>query len=159
VPSNHKRPPKALPNRVRLGAAVLCERVLLEKDDVLSAIRLIDTFYVHVPKQLPEGANPVIQLTVLLSFKRGDESDIAMHQVKLKIQGPTGPVRDLPVTIDFFFKPGEIASSNLVLNIGLGIKEFGRFRLDVFVDGEGPIAEIPFMLLEQTEQKTPERGH
>ena len=60
------------------------------------------------------------------------------------------------MTMDFFFKPGDIASANLVLNIALGIKEFGRFRLDVFVDDEGPIAQVPFMLLEQPEQKTPE---
>jgi hypothetical protein len=158
VPSNHKRPRKAT-EKPRLAAAILCERVLLEKDDVLSVIRLIDTFYVQVPKELPKDAKPIIQLTALLSFKRGNEPDTSTHQVTLKIQGPSGPVRDLPVMMEFFFRPGEIASSNLVLNIGLEIKEFGRFRLDVFVDGEGPIAEIPFMLLEQTEQKTPERVH
>jgi hypothetical protein len=158
VPSNHKRS-KKVAEKPRLAAAILCERVLLEKDDVLSAIRLIDTFYVHVPKELPEGANPIVQLTALLSFKRGAKPDTSTHQAKLKIQGPSGRLRELPVMMEFFFKPGEIASANLVLNIGLGIKEFGRFRLDVFVDGEGPIAEIPFMLLEQTEQKTPERDH
>lgn len=158
MPSNHKRRKKAA-EKPRLAAAVLCERVLVEKDEVLSLVRLIDTFYVHVPKQLPEHANPVVQLTALLAFKRGDESDTSTHQANLKIQGPTGPVRDLPVMLDFFFKPGEISSANLVLNINLGVKEFGRFRLDVFVDEEGPIAQIPFMLLEQTELKTPERNH
>ncbi len=143
---------------MRLAAAVLCERVLLEKDDVLSVIRLVDTFYVHVPEQLPEGANPVVPLTVLLSFKRGDEPDIDKHQAKLKIQGPKGPIQDLPVPMDFVFKPGEIASANLVITIQLGVKDFGRFRLDVFVDEKGPVAEIPFMLLERPEPKTPERG-
>jgi hypothetical protein len=158
VPSNHRRR-KKVAEKPRLAAAILCERVLLEKDEVLSVIRLIDTFYVHVPKELPEGANPIIQLTTLLSFKRGDEPDDSTHQVKLKIQAPSGPVKDLPVMVDFFFKPGEIASANLILNIGLGIKEFGRFRLDVFVDDEGPIAQIPFMLLEQPEQKIAEMSH
>jgi len=158
VPSNHKRR-KKVAEKPRLAAAILCERVLIEKDEVLSLVRLIDTFYVHVPKQLPENANPVVQLTALLAFKRGDESDTSTHQAKLKIQGPTGPVRDLPVMMDFFFKPGEISSANLVLNITLGVKEFGRFRLDVFVDEEGPVAQISFMLLEQTELKTPERNH
>ncbi|MDO8434965.1 MAG: hypothetical protein Q7S58_21410 [Candidatus Binatus sp.] len=131
----------------------------MEKDEVLSIIRLVDTFYVHVPKELPEAANPVVQLTALLSFKRGDEPDTDKHQVKLKIQPPTGSAADLPIVMDFVFKPGDIASANLIMNIQLGIKTFGRFRLDVFVDDQGPVAEIPFMLLEQPEQKTPERVH
>lgn len=144
---------------MRLAAAVLCERVLAEKDDVLSVIRLVDMFYVQVPKELPEGAQPVVPLTVLLSFKRGDEPDTNKHQAKLKIQGPKGPIQDLPGAMDFVFKPGEVASANLIITIQLGVKDFGRFRLDVFVDEKGPIAEIPFMLLERPEQKTPERGH
>jgi hypothetical protein len=157
VPSNHN-PRKKTPNKLRLAAAVLCERVLLEKDDVASVIRLVDTFYVTVPKELPAGANAAIPLTLLLSFKRSDEPDTNIHQAKLKMQPPTGPIQDLPLDITFFFKPGDVASSNMIINIMFGVKEFGRFRLDVFVDGEGPIAEIPFMLLEQTEQKTPERN-
>lgn len=158
MPSNHK-PPKKIPNKPRLAAAVLCERVLIEKDDVASVIRLVDTFYVTIPKELPEGANPVISLTVFLSFKRSDEPDTGTHQAKMKIQPPTGPIQDLPLEMNFFFKPGDVAGSNMIIAIQLGVKEFGRFRLDVFVDGEGPVAEIPFMLLEQTEQKTPERDH
>jgi hypothetical protein len=159
VPSTNHKARRRIPNKLRLAAALLCERVLLEKDDVASVIRLVDTFYVTIPKELPAGATPAIPLTLLLSFKRSDEPDMNTHQVKLKIQPPQGPIQDLPMAMDFGFKPGEVASSNLIITIQFGAKEFGRFRLDVFVDGEGPIAEIPFMLLERTEPKTPERGH
>jgi len=159
LPSTNHKSRKTKSNKPRLAAAVLCERVLLEKDDVASIIRLVDTFYVQVPKQLPADAKPAIQLTVLLSFKRGDKPDSGQHQARLKLQGPTGKIQELPIAMDFVFKPGDVASTNLIIIIQLGVKEFGRFRFDVFVDGEGPIAEIPFMLLERTEQKTPERIH
>jgi len=135
-----------------LAAAFLCERVLQEKDDVLSVVRIVDTLYVSVPENLPPNENAAIQITLLLSFKKASPGiEVEKHQAVLRIHPPSGEPKDPIGTTDFFFKQDELAGSNLIINMGLGIKEFGLFSLDVFVDGE-LMTRIPFRLLEKQEE-------
>lgn len=135
-----------------LSAAFLCERVLLEKDEVLTAVRIVDTFYVSVPKNLPPDAKPTIQLTVLLSFKKVIGDQLEKHQATLHMYGPSGEMSEPPPSLDFYFKADEVSGSNLILNLGLPVKEFGTHRIDVLVDGDH-VTTIPFRLLERPEEK------
>jgi hypothetical protein len=57
-----------------IPAAFLCERIIEDKEGVLSAIRIVDTF--STPK-LPDEMHsdtlrPTAKLTMLLSFKAGE---------------------------------------------------------------------------------------
>jgi hypothetical protein len=134
--------------RPLLAAAFLCERVLQEKDDVLTAIRIIDTLYVSIPPNLPPEAKPVIQITALLGFKKASpSSEIEKHQATVRLRSPLG--KEIPENSrDLFFQPGDIAGANLILNINMEVEEFGLFWLDVSVDGE-LVTRIPFRLLEK----------
>ena len=53
-----------------LAAALLCEKVLQEKDGVLSFIRVVDRFGVQEPQ--PGKAPEPIQATLVVTFKAGD---------------------------------------------------------------------------------------
>jgi hypothetical protein len=50
-----------MPNTKPLVAvATLCEQILEEKDGVVSVIRVVDTYHVEPPKDLPAGKVAVI---------------------------------------------------------------------------------------------------
>jgi len=136
--------------RPYLSAAFLCEKVLQEKDEVLTAVRIVDTFYVSIPKNVPADAAPAIQITALLAFKKATPGTGGeKHQALLRLRSPSGQVREL-TTFDVIFKPEELSGWNAVINMGFGVKEFGQFFLDVLIDGEFTTC-IRFRLLEKQE--------
>jgi hypothetical protein len=130
-----------------LAAACLCEKVLQEQDGVLTIVRVVDMFSVAIPSNLPPDTKPGILLSGLLSFKRSSSgAEGETHQARLTLRSPSGKVKILPV-IDFFFKPEEVAGANVILQIHLGVEEYGLFWLDVAVDDAGTVTQIPFRLL------------
>ena len=140
-----------------LAAAFLCERVLQEKDGVLSAIRIIDTYSVSIPKNLPEDAKATIQITALLAFKKASPgTEAEKHQITLQLFAPSGP--QPPQSIDVFFnQQAELDGFNLITGMSVAVAEFGLFWLHVFIDGE-PATRIPFRLLLK-EEETPKMIH
>ncbi len=136
--------------RPHLAAAVVCEKVLQEKDEVLTVVRLIDTLWVSVPKNLPADANPAIQVTVLLSFRKATSgTQPEKHQVSVRLNPPSEPpVEPKKETMDLLFPEGEPSSANVILNVSVPIREFGLFCLDVFVDDE-LATRVPFRLQER----------
>jgi hypothetical protein len=140
--------------RPLLAAAFLCEKVLLEKDEVVSAIRIVDTLFVSIPSNLPTDPKPVIQVTALVCFKKASPGvEAEKHQAGLRLHLPSGKEQP-PSTMDFTFKPDEVAGANLIVNMSLPAQEFGKYWLDVAVDGE-PMTRIPFRLLEKVETPKP----
>ena len=144
-----------------LAAALICDKVLQEKDKVLSAIRIVDTIWVQ-KSNLPPDITPVIMLTVLLSFKKGEPGPSEKHQVVLRTIAPSGKplqIKSTPVPQDpmgsFVFeeRADRIASANLIFNIGLPITEYGLHWIDVLLDGEA-VTRIPFSLF-RAEDQTP----
>lgn len=133
-----------------LAAAFLCEKVLFEKDEVITAVRIVDTFYVSLPKDLPAGAKPTIQVTVLLAFKKAVGDEAEKHQATLVVQAPSGKLPRQPPPLDFYFKADEVAGANLIVNIGLPLNEFGIFEIEVLMDGSW-VTTIPFRVLERTQ--------
>src|SRR5260370_4447923 len=126
-------------NRPLLASAFICERVLQEKDEVLSAIRMVDKFFVTIPKNLPSDMNPSVLLTIILGFKKAALNDTKKHRARLRLQTPSGQPRPLspsPSKMDFAFPEGQPASANLIVTINLGVKEFGLFWIDVLLDDE-----------------------
>jgi len=139
-----------------LSAAFLCERVLRETDEVLTAVRIVDTFYVTIPKNLPPDTKPTIQTTVLLSFVKAWGQGEAKHRGTIIVHAPSG--KELgdkpPFELDILFKEDEVAKCNLIIAVALGIEEFGGYWIDVFVDDDNLVTRIPFKVLEREEPKT-----
>jgi|SRR5277367_2625982 len=140
-----------MPEKPLLSAAFLCEKVLRETDEVLTAVRIVDTFYVTLPTNLPPGARPGIQTTLLLSFVKMSSTGGQKHHATLRVYKPSGAlVAEEPLKMDMVFKDDEISKCNLIIGLSVGVDEFGLYRIDVFVDDQ-LTAQVPFRLLERPE--------
>ncbi len=115
-----------------LIAAVICEKVLQEKDETLSIIRMIDRFIVTVSAHgSPESLPPIpFNFAVLISLKSGKAR--GRNTVKLRIESPSGlklPDQLLPVLFE-----GEDRGVNLILNLNLVIDQEGVYWFDVLLE-------------------------
>lgn len=129
-----------------LTAAVLCERVLQEKDDVISIIRMIDRLTVIVnaagsPETMPPAA---VNLTALIALKSG--SARGRMTVKWRTETPSG--LKLPDQLFPVFFEGEDRGANLVINLNMIAEQEGLYWFDVLLD-EQPLTRIPLRILYQ----------
>lgn len=139
---------EAPPGGPYIAAAFLCERILDEKDGVLSAIRIIDRFLVSVhgplgvvPTELPPR---VLSFVLLLSFRSGAAR--GRHTVTLRPEKPSGQRMDetsFPVLFE-----GEDRGANLILPTEFEVNEEGLYWFDVLVDGR-LMTRIPMRVLYQ----------
>lgn len=123
-------------------AASFCELVIEGKDNVLSAIRLIDTLEVtKTVLNAPPGLenvplpDPAVEVTALITLKSGDVA--GKSEVTLKVRTPTGDLWELPQkwTIEL---NGDGHGVNLVLKMVLpaGKRNAGQYWFDVYWQGE-----------------------
>jgi hypothetical protein len=131
-----------------LAMAVLCESVLEDKDGVLSAIRIVDTFRLQAssvsgeiipPVAMPYLA-PIVTFQLLIGLKAGS----AKGRRKLKIvpKTPAGEIiaeSVVPITLD---GPKEPRGFNLRIPVTLALKGEGIYWIDVFLDSK-PLTRIP----------------
>jgi hypothetical protein len=132
-----------------LTAACLCERVLEEKDGVLSAIRMVDRIMVQgvAPPgvELPPMPAIPIQLVVLVSFKNGAARGSRRLSVQprtpsgFKLAGPAVPL---------LFEGDDDRGVNLHLTVQLQAQEEGVYWFDVLLDDE-LITRMPLRVLYQ----------
>src|SRR5271166_3419843 len=87
--------------RPYLTAAVLCERVLIEKDDSISAIRIADKLTLQLrPGGLPADAKPLVAITLLVAVKSKEpvgESEIIVNAIRPS--GEAKQVASLPFNL------------------------------------------------------------
>ena len=111
--------------------AIFCEKVLEEKDNVLSAIRIIDRLTLeHDLPLTPETPAFVVQLIILLRFATlgmGGE-----HKVRLSLTSPSGKQAELGV-VTLMLSP-ESGGVNFTAPLSVGIKESGNYWMDVYFD-------------------------
>src|SRR4051794_32540605 len=74
-------------------AACICERVIQDKDDIFSLIRIVDTYYLQPMPNAPQGAVGVIELSVFVSVKSGDLK--GSYEMSLRLRTPTDEVKQL----------------------------------------------------------------
>lgn len=119
--------------------ALLCEKVLVERDNVFSAIRVVDVFYVE---ELPERGGrekPAMRVSALLSVRGGPGKTI----VRFVLRTPGKETTSNPMTIDL---PGGKQGTNLILQISIPLHAAGDGALEFHLDGE-PAAKIPFQIM------------
>ena len=126
-------------------AALLCERVLQEKDGVLSAIRIIDrvTRNYFSPKP-PSKMEPFIQgVTILFVIKPGQFP--GGHQLTVQPFKPTNePLPLIRRTLNL--EPPEDRGANFVVNAQLEIDTPGIWRFEVRLD-DRLVAKIPLNIV------------
>ena len=132
-----------------LLAALICERVLQEKDGSLSVIRIADKVIYEVPEEAPEGARPVFSLAGLLVLKSGLAK--GTYSVKLVANSPSGKQQELPPTAVSL--EGEDQGQNVILNLHLGLKEDGLYWFDVIFEND-VLTRIPLSVERVQKQKS-----
>jgi hypothetical protein len=129
-----------------LAAALLCEKVLQEKDDTISIIRMIDRITLTVsalgsPETIP---STTINLSALIALKSG--SARGRGTVKLRVETPSGlklPDQLLPVLFE-----GDDRGVNLIVAFNMVIDQEGIYWFDVLLD-ERLLTRVPLRILYQ----------
>lgn len=127
--------------------AVLCEKVLQEKDGVLSIIRVIDRLVIgatgaDVPAEMPHGQ---ANMTMVIMLKSGDAR--GRHNLSVSPELPSGgrlPKNQLPVLFE-----GEDRGINAVINMNLAITEEGLYWFDIILDENQILTRVPLRVLYQ----------
>lgn len=143
--------------------ACICEKVLIEPDNVVSLIRIVDTMSVgiraigpgdlqiEVPKDAPSLGLP---MTAFVMLKSGDV--IGEHEIGMRLNRPDkgpSPVRKWPVV----FSGGE-HGANLRIQFTLPSAEPGLYWFDVLW-GDEVLTRIPFRLKSTSGESTPDESN
>ena len=129
-----------------LNAALLCEKVLQEKDEVISIIRMVDRITLTTYASLsPDSLPPLpINLYALIALKSGSAK--GRHTVKWINETPSGvrlPEQLLPVLFE-----GDDRGVNLVLNINMVVDQEGVYWFEVPLEDQ-LLTRIPLRILYQ----------
>lgn len=134
-----------------LAAAFFCERVLQEKDGVLSAIRIIDRFiHTITGADAPDKMPPFnIQISILIAFKSGD----AKGKQELKINPITPSGKTLPgISLPVLFE-GIGRGNNINIGYAFEAQEEGLYWFDITLNNV-LITKIPLSVIYQKMQTT-----
>lgn len=127
-----------------VALACFCENVLEDKDGVLSAIRVVDTYTLPpLPEgaELPNGLRGVILLNGLITLKSGDVVGNGVISVVMhKTNGEQSVVGKWPMALK-----GEEYGATLRLQMPLGVKNFGLIWFDVLWN-DALLTRIPLKL-------------
>jgi hypothetical protein len=138
--------------RPYVTAALLCEKVLQEKDESITLVRVIDRLQYQVQSVgtiLPAGIKPIVPLEGFVSIKSGPI--IGDHTIKVVVERPNGERKDaLTFPVKFL---GADQGQNIILKIGLGVDVDGLYWFDVLLD-EDVLTRIPLVV---TPTPAPER--
>lgn len=125
---------------LKLGA--ICERVLQEKDGVLSIIRMVDQFTLTVagkepPDQLPEGE---ALLTIVMSWVGG----LGRHEAVFNIVSPGGEAQPSPRSWSFTLDAIN-RGHNIIVTLPVKIRREGIYWIEFILNGQVK-SRIPFQI-------------
>jgi hypothetical protein len=136
-----------------LSAAFLCEKILAERDNVPSFIRVIDRFTVHVLPKLPPGIPipplppPVIQAVLVVAFKAGDLK-AGKYNLTIKIQKPDG-LYGPETSQTIFFNGSEDVGETKGIPIMMPSPEEGLYWFEIWFEA-GLVTKVPMRIIHQT---------
>lgn len=112
-----------------LVAAFFCEQVLQERDGVLSAVRIIDTYIHKFPASAPEeGRSAAIQPNLVIILKSGDFE--GRGAVTVAIRTPGGERREVPQAFPVFLEGGH-NGANIIVRLQVETDVPGLYWFDV----------------------------
>lgn len=140
------------PLEPRLRIGTLCERVLEEKDGVLSLFRLIDRLVItaegtDVPPELPPGQ---FSVTVVMSWING----LGDYEAKIRVNTPDGDSIEsatLPFRLDSLDRV-----QNHIVRMAIPIKRAGLYSFE-FLLGDEIKGKVTLRIIYQRKQ-LPRRG-
>lgn len=128
-----------------LGAAILCEKVLQEKDDVLTVVRMVDRITVAVrgeaPTQIPPGS---ITLVLFVLFKSGEAR--GTYQVGIRTVNPSGQVlstSSFPILLE-----GDDRGAALVNQVTVEVQEDGVYWFEILLEDQ-LVTRVPLRVIYQ----------
>ena len=133
-----------------LQIAAFCEKVLNEKDGVISAIRIIDRITITLAgKDAPENLPPMnLAITLLVRFKSGDAS--GKYELNIKPLSPSG--KQLPTfTFPFVLGGGEL-TANMILGYNVQIEETGIYWFEILL-GEQLYTKVSMNVIYERKQE------
>ena len=116
-------------------AALICERMLEEKDGVLTPVRVIDRFSVQAqgaeaPATMPPSK---ISFVIFVSLAAGDARGGTNLSLRLEPPSVTDARMLWEGTLDFHAGPDQ--TQNLVLHTNVDARSAGLYWIDVLVEG------------------------
>jgi hypothetical protein len=134
-----------------VGAAFLCEKVLVEQGNVPTFVRVVDRFTVPVFSQpIPPGVPMLpnmVQASLVVMLKAGDIG-AGRHTIIVKLEKPDGSYGfEQPATI-FFQGSGENGAM-LQMPIALAAPEEGLYWFELYFDEVKLLARVPMRILFQ----------
>jgi hypothetical protein len=121
--------------RPLVAAAFLCEKVLTEKDNAQTFVRVVDTLIAADIKPPPP-----FQIWLVVMLRAGEAR--GKYDLALRINSPSGKAsavgEELPVALG-----NDEAAVNLNVLLNLNAQEEGLYWIDVLVDGTA-LTRVPF---------------
>lgn len=126
-----------------LKVGTICERVLEEKDGVLSLIRIVDRFTITItgkepPDQLPQG---IKLLTIIMGWVGG----LGSHEAALNIISPGGETQKSPQSWSFTLDAIN-RGHNIIVTLPIRIAKEGVYWVE-FILNDQVKSRIPFQVL------------
>lgn len=114
-----------------LQTAVFCEKVLQEKDGVLSLIRIIDRLTHAEAGPSPPEIMPkfVYNLMAVLTLKSGNAT--GSIQIRVELEKPSGLKQELGTHT--LLMEGQDRGQNSIMNLGVEFTEQGLYWFNIYV--------------------------
>jgi hypothetical protein len=143
-----------LPAKILEHTLFICEKVLHEQDGVLSAIRIVDLFYVDTATatDIPPERR-AIKMAVVFRVRIADQEE---HTVKLSLMRPNGQMASIvetPPTRAESRIPEVAAGINGTAEIAVLAREMGTHYFILYCDGI-EVARTIFTLQSRDEAKS-----
>jgi hypothetical protein len=146
----------SLPSYLISASLLVCEKILIEKDQVTSAIRIVDIFYVPPLPPIPEGIVmseemkgqyvPVIQAWGFVQI-RANAGHYSEHDLEFRTINTIGEMLTIATAKARFDSHVEGATTGITASaqLNIGVKRLGTCFVCVYLDGE-EVARTPFTL-------------
>jgi hypothetical protein len=126
-----------------LELGTICERVLEEKDGVLSLIRMVDRFTITITgKEPPEKLPPLLRpLTIIMSWVGG----LGSHEAAFNIISPSGETQRSPQSWSFTLNAIN-QGHNIIVTLPVSMAKEGVYWVE-FILNDQVKSRIPFQVL------------
>jgi hypothetical protein len=127
--------------------AFICEKILLEQDRVMSAIRMVEVFYVSINPSIPLDKQGTPMMLYIAG--RVPEEDNSEHKVEIFLVRPNGEARPIGDPMQSVFPPsgapGFQKGFTIGLQLGVAPTQMGTHYFSIKFDGE-EVRRVPFIL-------------